>query len=240
VRKISSHLNYNERLEKQMLKQKNFISKNIFTPKVLSSGINDTNLFYFDMEYVGGTSFNRFISTQNINVSLNILESLIGMVRSNKSQEKDINITIQNKINSLSIDKSYEKYKKYCREFNYNKVLVGKCHGDLTFENIIIYNSKIYLIDFLDSFVDSMFIDYGKLLQDIVGMWSWRLSTNPPFVKNVVLYEKIVSTLTEKELQISNRMLILNLLRIIPYADQQNYTFVRNSLKYIGQKLNIR
>ncbi|MEB3375992.1 hypothetical protein SFC43_32790 [Bacteroides sp. CR5/BHMF/2] len=41
-------------------------------------------------------------------------------------------------------------------------VPVGQCHGDLTFSNILFNGNNYYLIDFLDSFLESPLLDIVK------------------------------------------------------------------------------
>lgn len=49
---------------------------------------------------------------------------------------------------------------------------VGICHGDLTFSNILFNGNSYYLIDFLDSFVESPLLDIVKIRQDSAFLWS--------------------------------------------------------------------
>lgn len=49
---------------------------------------------------------------------------------------------------------------------------VGVCHGDLTFSNILFNGNNYYLIDFLDSFVESPLLDIVKIRQDSAFLWS--------------------------------------------------------------------
>ena len=49
---------------------------------------------------------------------------------------------------------------------------IGKCHGDLTFSNILFSGNDYYLIDFLDSFVESPLLDIVKIRQDSAYLWS--------------------------------------------------------------------
>ena len=49
---------------------------------------------------------------------------------------------------------------------------VGVCHGDLTFSNILFNGNNYYLIDFLDSFIESPLMDMVKLRQDSAYFWS--------------------------------------------------------------------
>lgn len=49
---------------------------------------------------------------------------------------------------------------------------VGICHGDLTFSNILFNGNNYYLIDFLDSFIESPLLDIVKIRQDTAYLWS--------------------------------------------------------------------
>lgn len=49
---------------------------------------------------------------------------------------------------------------------------VGCCHGDLTFSNILFNGNNYYLIDFLDSFIESPLLDLVKIRQDSRFGWS--------------------------------------------------------------------
>ena len=59
---------------------------------------------------------------------------------------------------------------------------VGTCHGDLTFSNILFNGNNYYLIDFLDSFIESPLLDIVKIRQDTAYLWS-TLMYNKPFDK---------------------------------------------------------
>ncbi|PNS13754.1 DNA polymerase epsilon subunit B [Sphaceloma murrayae] len=52
-------------------------------------------------------------------------------------------------------------------------VPLGSCHGDLTFQNMLIdcTNRELCVFDFLDSFVESPLQDIAKLLQDCRHLW---------------------------------------------------------------------
>lgn len=57
------------------------------------------------------------------------------------------------------------------------RIPVGTCHGDLTFSNILFNGNNYYLIDFLDSFIESPLLDIVKLRQDTAWMWSQLMYT---------------------------------------------------------------
>ncbi|WP_455585729.1 phosphotransferase [Bacteroides sp.] len=49
---------------------------------------------------------------------------------------------------------------------------VGICHGDLTLSNILFNGNSYFLIDFLDSFIESPLLDMVKIRQDTAHRWS--------------------------------------------------------------------
>ncbi len=56
---------------------------------------------------------------------------------------------------------------------------VGTCHGDLTFSNVLFNGNNYYLIDFLDSFIESPLLDIVKIRQDTAWLWSQLMYVNP-------------------------------------------------------------
>ena len=75
---------------------------------------------------------------------------------------------------------------------------VGMCHGDLTFSNILFNGNNYYLIDFLDSFIESPLLDIVKIRQDTAYLWS-TLMYNKPFdkVRLSIISEKIDTAIDE-------------------------------------------
>ena len=75
---------------------------------------------------------------------------------------------------------------------------VGMCHGDLTFSNILFNGNNYYLIDFLDSFIESPLLDIVKIRQDTAYLWS-TLMYNKPFdkVRLSIISEKIDRAIDE-------------------------------------------
>jgi len=49
---------------------------------------------------------------------------------------------------------------------------LGVCHGDLTLSNILFNGNNYFLIDFLDSFIESPLLDMVKMRQDTAHRWS--------------------------------------------------------------------
>tara|TARA_A100001515_G_C4591478_1_gene216126 strand:- start:2736 stop:3536 length:801 start_codon:yes stop_codon:yes gene_type:complete len=242
VRKISKSFDYNTRLQAQMKKQDSFFHSNILSPKIYSSG-NKDNLFYFDMEYISGISLSEFIRQNTVHQIEPIIEKVFShLFESRKSYIVDTAHEIDLKIEKISefLSDDYNIYKNYCRDYDWKNTEINCCHGDLTFENIMIYKGNIYFIDFLDSFIESHLIDVSKIMQDLLIGWSWRFSETHPFIKSQYIYESLKSRLTSCEMETCKRLLVLNLLRIVPYTTDKNTSaFINNKLKHLRKVFKI-
>lgn len=76
----------------------------------------------------------------------------------------------------LRDDKEVATMMDFCKKIFYSvgrmELPVGLCHGDLTFSNILFNGNNYYLIDFLDSFIESPLLDIVKIRQDSCYLWS--------------------------------------------------------------------
>lgn len=114
----------------------------------------------------------------------------------------------------------------YLSIFSAIDIPVGKCHGDLTFSNILFKSAgKHALIDFLDSFVETPLQDIVKLRQDTLYGWSLMMTTqqyNEAHIKTVLKYidNKIMNEFTAEEMQYYNILQYINILRIVPYVKE--------------------
>lgn len=104
---------------------------------------------------------------------------------------------------------------------------VGICHGDLTFSNILFTANTYYLIDFLDSFIESPLLDIVKLRQDSAHIWSAQLYTKPyDPIRLEIISRKIDTELDSYFQQYSwynayyLPLQVLNLLRVLQYAKE--------------------
>lgn len=117
---------------------------------------------------------------------------------------------------------------------------VGLCHGDLTFSNVLFNGNNYYLIDFLDSFVETPLQDIVKIRQDTRYYWSQLMYTK--------LYDavrlRIVCDKIDREIDSYflgkyqwyadnyKTMQLMNILRILPYAHEQRVVnYLKNILK---------
>ena len=206
VRKISPNESYNHRLHSQFLKQSKFAHQNVRTPEVIGSGFTEDGRFFFDMRYIKGRSLASIFKSERLSTCIKMVDCLDGIHR--VDGEVDIRSSIFDKLNSLNVSTDI---KELILGVDW-RVGVGFCHGDMTFENVIVSEDGIYLIDFLDSFVDSPVIDRAKMLQDAFCYWSFDDGSYVPKRKLMSVCERYGDS-------IHYRMLLLHLLRIVPYAD---------------------
>jgi len=119
---------------------------------------------------------------------------------------------------------------------------VGLCHGDLTFSNILFNGNNYYLIDFLDSFVETPLQDIVKIRQDTAHRWSQLMySKRYDAVRLHIVLDKIDR---EIDTYFSNKyqwyrdyyqvMQLMNILRILPYAHEAKVIeYLKNTLTEI-------
>lgn len=116
---------------------------------------------------------------------------------------------------------------------------VGICHGDLTFSNILFNGNNYYLIDFLDSFIETPLQDIVKIRQDTAYRWSQLMYTKSyDAVRLHIICDKIDS---EIDGYFSKKydwyrdnyrtVQLMNILRILPYAHEEKViSYLQNIL----------
>lgn len=117
---------------------------------------------------------------------------------------------------------------------------VGKCHGDLTFSNILFNGNNYYLIDFLDSFVETPLQDIVKIRQDTKYRWSQLMYTKTyDAVRLRIICDNIDARIDSYFINKYewyrahyHTIQLMNILRILPYATKENViTYLQNILK---------
>ncbi len=219
VRKISPKFEYNDRLKKQFNKQSLFKDSEFNTASIYDEGYLD-GLFFFDMEYINGISFNSFVSQSPFKKSLEIFAQILAFIqRKIKYTYTDYADVIKQKLDTIQLN----FYLPELKLSDKNTILNGGyCHGDFTFENIILSKGNIYLIDFLDSYIESPIIDIAKIKQDLTLNWSNRRTKSDPLdlIKNDKLLAELgqfifSQNLSEKAIDLQHQ---IALLRILPYT----------------------
>ena len=249
VRKTSFSSEYNQRLQSQCQKQFDGCLPNFQQTKIFNSGLDVNELFYFDMEHLPGQTLAHFLKT--INVAK--IPWLVDFFAKLYVPERKIYPTqlifekienLQSKLNEGQIHRLKSSLLKL-EKHNWEIETSHFCHGDLSFENIIVCNGQLYLIDFLDSFADSWMMDFAKIMQDTEVGWAYR---NEVMTMNVqirlesfrtqYLHNLIGKGLSFKQLSNCYHLLLLNIYRIFPYIKNSlNEEFLYLSIEKILDKI---
>ncbi len=117
---------------------------------------------------------------------------------------------------------------------------LGLCHGDFTLSNTLYFAGNIYMIDFLDSFLESPLLDIVKLRQDTRFYWSLLVDTEIlPYQRNKIIQvlryfdQQLVQAFIENPFYAAwyDYLEKLNLLRILPYlVDPREIKFIEACL----------
>ena len=167
-----------ERLRRQISKQKTFYPHSqpahIHVPAVLSE-TDASDSFSADMEFIAGHDFVQFF-TEADRTSLDQLAGIVvDFVYGNvvRSVHQDVTAQVVEKIRELAKIGLHKKYIAFALlSAAPVQIPVGPCHGDLTLSNILFKGEDLYLIDFLDCYVESPIQDVVKFRQDTFFGWS--------------------------------------------------------------------
>ncbi len=257
VRKISSGVSYNCRLHSQYKKQLSWSlnSSPIKTPKIINYGYIE-GLFYFDMEFVFGSSLATLLDENKIEGG-EIERFYTSHYQYQYDRKRSSDIVLEKyskKINDLNrLKGKYDNFYNmhYALELLNSKHWISKyttnIHGDMTFENIIKckYSNDIYMIDFLDDFSNILYADLSKVFQDLIGQWSFidkstcRMKYTNSTIKLLNIRKNLIDNIVLIEgnnewLEKTIYGLLLNYIRIIPYIKNKNmFTYVDGVLEKI-------
>jgi len=247
VRKKAGIKEYNDRLVKQIEKQRKFLCKdfsdNIIIPDIVCENYDDNGLFFCDMSYIRGYKFSDYISKVSVKELFDIykcferyLDYLYKYAVKDVVSKSKIIDKISDVKKKIEVKVFFEKQfidciEKYLIENIPNvRLSIGQCHGDLTFSNIIIVSpSSFCFIDLLDSFIESPVVDIVKLRQDTKFGWSLMLDDDlPGYKKNRCfqvysyldgLFNGYVNDMDNEDNVWYKYLEVFNLYRIMPYVD---------------------
>ncbi len=261
VRKSAGGQTQNARLVAQCRKQVAFYEKGLPCPRVIGEG-REAGLFFFDMEYVPGTSIAHQCQSGLVPHRHKLAEFLQTWLMRFKASSSDY-------INPLAFQKKLDVILGTCRSNallwpmrpmiethvrqlshqDWSGIPMSDCHGDLTLENILARSTKYCFIDLDVPDLPSYFMDVGKLFQDLVGMWCLRrLALDSPGTLRFLNAQIALSTLrvTLGELvygvdpTLTRRMpslVALNLLRALPYCrDEATAVFTLGRIETVWQQ----
>jgi hypothetical protein len=248
---------------KQATKQQSFYNSLhqdyiLSTARVIETYSSDHSLAWFSMPYLFSEKYSNYLEQVDTVDLKKLLYHIIGYFKFNIENSLPGQIengVIESKIEELELKVSEgfnitnKDYFFYALEYLKTNIPdtplpKGTCHGDFTFSNLLFGDSKIYLLDFLDSFIESPLIDIVKIRQDTCFYWSILLETEMPSYKK----NKLIQTFNFLDRDIAlfcnnlglnqwyNYLQAFNFLRIIPYLNNPaEIAFVEKSLRQIVQ-----
>ncbi len=117
---------------------------------------------------------------------------------------------------------------------------ISQCHGDFTLSNILFNGDRLFVIDFLDSFVESPLIDMVKIRQDTAFGWSYLMYGNTfDRTRHQITLEWIDRNLDDYFSRYDwynnhyGTFQLMNFLRILQYAHQTDV------IDYLINKINL-
>lgn len=253
VRKKSKELKKNARLVAQYNKHLFFykLKNALFSvPKVLGSGY-EKKLFFYEYEYIEGITLINFIENNSVEKIKHVIDKIIQIIKElsdtkNEPYESDIDLSIKKALSKKISDniKKCNLDNDICEKVNRR---AGKlknfsdktlCHGDFTFDNIIIDSEyRIWLIDYLDNFYPHYWFDISKLFQDIDGKW-YELKHGIKLPNNKLLYIRRylleeISKFDKEYIKHHKFLLAVVFLRILPYAkSKSDFKIILDKIKY--------
>lgn len=226
IRKTSTTSTYNARLRSQMGKQQAYLQTcqefSFKSPRI--TAINEAELFSYDMQYIPSSSFTNFFADASKDDLDHFYAALTQYLNGVRSDDKDCADMLVDKLQTLLTTTSYRAFIQFiiCEAQHTSIILpIGFCHGDLTLSNILFKHREYYLIDFLDSHIETPYYDLAKLKQDLYYGWSLRVNgidnlrvrQGIDYVWSLLYYDR-QTALTSNEFKFIDA---LTLLRIEPY-----------------------
>lgn len=259
INKSTNNIEYTPRLLKQAKKQQDASKttyQHIRIPEIMEISQSDNGL-NVKMEYIYSKNFidyfedagfdqiEYFVRALKIFINSEIAESYLKEIEKQCLIDKFLDVTqkvAQNEHINTDYDVS-EILRKSAIVFqeldNTIQIPIGICHGDLTFSNILFNGNNYYLIDFLDSFIETPLMDLVKIRQDSCYAWSLLMySKKFDGVRMAIISKKI-------DLEIDNYykqyewyrkyyqiFQLMNFLRILQYAKEpQVIKYLKDTLK---------
>lgn len=260
VRKHAKDSAYNSRLVAQASKQARFIEVNcasyrFIAPRVLASGCNSQGLNWFDMDYVRGSNYREFLLNAPVSDLQEFAVALLEFISrelANGTMIDPPRRQIQEKLRALGTDLATRgssgllaaaMVAQLEKAIPIEPLPVGECHGDLTLSNMIVASRNVYLLDFLDSFVETPVIDLAKLRQDT--KFGWSVFIDPGIAPHQEMKLRQALEYLDRKIRkfIEDAGLLawyeffeqLNLARIVPYLSRETERlFIDECLRKAG------
>ena len=266
VYKCTTDKGYIKRLEQQGNKQRHAIeTEHIGIPDIKNIEVDDEHVS-IKMNYIYAMNFVDFFERapfDELDNFINSITNYVDMEIENSKMQHISNDELLIKLQSIitncfrneilsrdgialgsELGDILNKSKKVFEEHGNLDIPVGVCHGDLTFSNILFANnSKYYLIDFLDSFIETPLQDIVKLRQDSQFGWSMLMHQGKHDNIRVRMTLKYIDDKFDKHFKKYefykkhyNVLQLMNILRILPYV--KTYEVKNYLIKTLNEILN--
>lgn len=196
------------------------------------ASVDDVNHFIDTfIEYINLEIDFCIIEPVSKDVFVNKMKSIISNCEKNELLTTNalVNLLTVGKILTDKVDDVLQRALKVFENLPDEVMLpVGKCHGDLTFSNILFTNNKFYFIDYLDSFVETPIQDIVKLRQDTAYLWSTMMYTKDYDSIRLKMMFKYIDEKIDDYFKNNNKyykesynmLQLMNILRILPYVKE--------------------
>ncbi len=159
-------------------------------------------------------------------IDYEVKQSTLVRVPANLFVNKFVDVSSKIKEMSPELMEILKKAKDHFEAMTDPILPVGVCHGDLTFSNILFNGNNYYLIDFLDSFIETPLQDIVKLRQDTSFRWSEMMYTKAyDRIRIKIIFDQLDKELNRRFTssyawyrEYYQTMQLMNILRIVPYA----------------------
>jgi aminoglycoside phosphotransferase (APT) family kinase protein len=237
VRKIAANADASDRLRRQAAKQRAYAAINapLATPPIVAEGEVEGR-YFFEMPYIVGCDGHTFLSRCTFDELKGVLNQLWDHLRRTASLDA-ISASPHPSFFSAAVHKLLAVQ---CRTKAIGNELLGRlflqldrlracegqkeglCHGDLTFENLLIDRvNRVWLVDFLDSPFEHPWQDYVKLRQDLEGEWYLRkgIRISPAVVWYARRqHDDLIQAMSPEFGRVANALSAITFVRILPYA----------------------
>jgi hypothetical protein len=155
-------------------------------PEIHRVGLERGGLLFYEMDYISGVSFGDYTNTAGMHQILTTMSAVIKWIEdqmaiSTPDTTFQISTIIEAKKTQLRdrLPTEYGCLIDMLPPVPPAELAVTFCHGDLTFENIIVdSHGEPCLIDPLDSYMPCYFADVTKLAKELWSFWSQLSSGN--------------------------------------------------------------
>jgi len=215
VRKINN-------IERNLERYNKLKDYNINIPEIYYVNTN-----YYDMEYIPNLNMREYLKHNSPYGIIDYIRALFNAMNDNVGEYKNYVSTYYSKLEN--IDFSNFSFTKEDLISNLPKTLpVTMYHGDLTLDNVLFNTktNKFVSIDPLTTEYDSYIFDIAKLRQDLQCKWFIRNHDSHINSKIKIIDESLYSYPYYR----NNYLLILMLLRVMPYVNEKDKSFLTQEI----------